>query len=102
MFLTGPVRLEITFNDIANTTVCYPSHAHFYHHSGQVPGIDFIDCNKTHRQFEVGLYFIFKIKLSMAGGELTGRIEGVGKVLYEGQISRETISKEGPCKVVRE
>lgn len=45
---------------------------------------------------------VFKIKLSMAGGELTGRIEGVGKVLYEGQISRETISKEGPCKVVRE
>jgi hypothetical protein len=45
---------------------------------------------------------VFKIRLSMAGGELTGSIEGVGKVLYDGQISRKAISKEGPCKVVRE
>ena len=45
---------------------------------------------------------VFKVRLSMAGGELTGKIEGVGKVLYDGQISRKAIFKEGPCKVVRE
>jgi hypothetical protein len=43
-----------------------------------------------------------KIKLSMAGGELTGRIKGVGKVIYDGEVRKESIRKDGHCKVIRE
>jgi hypothetical protein len=45
---------------------------------------------------------VYKIELSMAGGELTGTIEGVGKVIYDGEVRKESIRKEGPCKVIRE
>jgi hypothetical protein len=42
---------------------------------------------------------VFNIDLSMAGGELSGRVKGTGKVRYGGKVSRETILREGPCKV---
>jgi hypothetical protein len=42
---------------------------------------------------------VFNIDLSMAGGELSGRVKGAGKVRYGGKVSRETIRREGPCKV---
>ncbi len=42
---------------------------------------------------------VFNIDLSMAGGELSGRVKGTGKVRYDGKVSRETILREGPCKV---
>jgi hypothetical protein len=45
---------------------------------------------------------VYKIELSMAGGELTGKIEGVGKVVYDGEVRQESIRKGGPCKVIRE
>lgn len=44
---------------------------------------------------------VYKIELSMAGGELTGKIKGVGKVIYDGELRNESIRKEGPCKVIR-
>ena len=44
---------------------------------------------------------VYKIELSMAGGELTGRIKGVGKVIYDGEIRKEKIRKYGPSKVIR-
>ena len=45
---------------------------------------------------------VYKIELSMAGGELTGKIKGVGKVIYDGEVRKESIRKDGPCKVIRE
>ena len=45
---------------------------------------------------------VYKIELSMAGGELTGQIKGVGKVIYNGEVRKENIRKDGPCKVIRE
>ena len=45
---------------------------------------------------------VYKIELSMAGGELTGKIKGVGKVIYNGEVRKESIRKVGPCKVIRE
>jgi hypothetical protein len=45
---------------------------------------------------------VCKIELSMAGGELTGKIKGVGKVIYDGEVRKESIRKDGPCKVIRE
>lgn len=45
---------------------------------------------------------ICKIELSMAGGELTGRIKGIGKVIYDGEVRKESIRKDGTCKVMRE
>ena len=45
---------------------------------------------------------VSKIELSMAGGELTGKIKGVGKVIYDGEVLKESIRKDGPCKVIRE
>lgn len=45
---------------------------------------------------------VYKIDLSMAGGELTGKIKGVGKVIYNGEVTKESIQKDGPCKVIRE
>jgi hypothetical protein len=45
---------------------------------------------------------VYKIELSMAGGELTGQIKGVGKIIYDGEVTKESIRKDGPCKVVRE
>jgi hypothetical protein len=42
---------------------------------------------------------VFNIDLSMAGGELSGRVKGTGKVRYGGEVSRETILREGPCNV---
>ena len=45
---------------------------------------------------------VYKIELSMAGGELTGKIKGVGKVIYDGEVRKESIHKDGPCKVIRE
>ena len=45
---------------------------------------------------------VYKIELSMAGGELTGQIKGVGKVIYNGEVRNESIRKDGPSKVIRE
>ena len=45
---------------------------------------------------------VIKIDLTMAGGELTGSIKGVGELRYAGETSRESIQREGPCKVTRE
>lgn len=45
---------------------------------------------------------VYKIELSMNGGELTGKIKGVGKVVYDGVVGKESIRKEGPCNVIRE
>jgi hypothetical protein len=45
---------------------------------------------------------VYKIELSMAGGELTGQIKGVGKVIYDGEVLKESIRKDGPSKIIRE
>jgi len=45
---------------------------------------------------------VYKIELSMAGGELTGKIEGAGKVIYDGEVQKESIHKDGPSRVIRE
>ncbi|MCP4024417.1 MAG: hypothetical protein GY729_21420 [Desulfobacteraceae bacterium] len=42
---------------------------------------------------------VIKIDLDMTGGELTGRLEGIGRVSYTGKTSRESIHKDGPLKV---
>ena len=44
---------------------------------------------------------VFNIDLTMDSGELVGSIKGVGEVSYGGKTSRESIRKEGPCKVTR-
>ncbi|MDA3915666.1 MAG: DUF2807 domain-containing protein [Deltaproteobacteria bacterium] len=44
---------------------------------------------------------VIKIELTMAGGELTGSIEGVGHVRYKGKAGHESIKVKGPCKVTR-
>lgn len=44
---------------------------------------------------------VIKIELTMAGGELTGRIEGVGHVRYKGELGHESIQVKGACKVTR-
>lgn len=44
---------------------------------------------------------VYKIELSMAGGELTGKLKGAGKVIYNGEVSKESIRKDGPCRVIR-
>lgn len=44
---------------------------------------------------------VVKIDLTMAGGELTGSIEGVGHVRYKGEAGHESIQLKGPCKVTR-
>jgi hypothetical protein len=54
------------------------------------------------RQADLDCEGVFTIELSMAGGELGGRVKGAGKVRYDGKVSRETIQREGPCKVVYE
>lgn len=51
------------------------------------------------RQADLDCEGVFNIDLSMAGGELSGRVKGAGKVRYDGMVSRETILREGPCKV---
>ena len=51
------------------------------------------------RQADLDCEGVFNIDLSMAGGELSGRVKGAGKVRYSGKVSRETILREGPCKV---
>ena len=45
---------------------------------------------------------VYKIELTMAGGELTGKLKGAGKVIYNGEVSKESIRKDGPGKVIRE
>ncbi len=45
---------------------------------------------------------VYKIELSMAGGELTGKIKGVGKVIYDGEVQKESIHKDGPGMIIRE
>jgi hypothetical protein len=45
---------------------------------------------------------VYKIELSMSGGELTGQIKGVGKIIYDGEVTKESVRKDGPCKVSRE
>ena len=44
---------------------------------------------------------VIKIELTMAGGELTGSIEGVGHIRYKGEAGHESIRVKGPCKVTR-
>jgi len=44
---------------------------------------------------------VIKIELTMAGGELTGSIEGVGHVRYKGKAGHESIQIKGACKVTR-
>ena len=51
------------------------------------------------RQADLDCEGVFNIDLSMAGGELSGRVKGTGKVRYDGKVSRETILREGPCKI---
>ena len=45
---------------------------------------------------------VYKIELSMAGGELTGKLKGAGEVIYNGEVSKESIRKDGTGKVIRE
>ncbi|NNK84365.1 MAG: hypothetical protein HKO91_02280, partial [Desulfobacterales bacterium] len=44
----------------------------------------------------------YKIELSMAGGELTGKLKGTGEVIYNGEVSKESIRTDGTGKVRRE
>lgn len=44
---------------------------------------------------------VIKIELTMAGGELTGNIEGVGHVRYKGERRHESVQLKGACKVTR-
>ena len=44
---------------------------------------------------------VIEIELTMAGGELTGSIEGVGHVWYKGETGHESIQVKGSCKVIR-
>ena len=44
---------------------------------------------------------VIKIYLTMTGGELTGRLKGVGEVRYKGEINYESIHTKGSCKVTR-
>ena len=45
---------------------------------------------------------VYKIELFMAGGELTGKLKGAGEVIYNGEVSKESIRTEGTGKVRRE
>jgi hypothetical protein len=45
---------------------------------------------------------VTKLQLTMAGGELTGQMEGVGRLTYGGEVSRVSVHTEGPCKVVQD
>ena len=42
---------------------------------------------------------VYKVELTMAGGVLSGRIKGVGEIIYDGTVREERIEKEGPSKV---
>jgi len=44
---------------------------------------------------------VLKINLTMSGGQLTGRLKGVGEVRYKGNITRQSIETKGSCKVTR-
>lgn len=44
---------------------------------------------------------VVKIDLTMAGGDLSGSIEGVGEVRYQGEAASQTIRVKGQCKVLR-
>ena len=45
---------------------------------------------------------VYKIELSMAGGELTGKLKGAGEVIYNGEVSKESIRIDGTGKVRQE
>ena len=44
---------------------------------------------------------VVKIELTMAGGDLSGSIKGVGSVRYKGATNQESIHVKGPCKVTK-
>jgi hypothetical protein len=45
---------------------------------------------------------VYKIELSMAGGELSGKVKGVGEVIYNGKVSKEGIVRKGHSKVTHQ
>jgi hypothetical protein len=45
---------------------------------------------------------VYKIELSMAGGELSGKVKGVGEVLYNGKVRKEGILRSGHSKVTHQ
>lgn len=61
--------------------------------------VDFADSRAVNA--EVRLDGAGNIELTMAGGELTGRIGGVGSVTYGGEVSREAVAVEGVGSVER-
>ena len=108
--LSGIVSLELSGFKSESITVCTSgstsitgkgNHIHNLNLRGK--GVSNLDLRRNsvvnaHLNYE-GVY---KIELSMAGGELTGNIKGVGEVIYDGEVRKESIRKEGPCKVIRE
>ncbi len=61
--------------------------------------IDFTSSITTNA--EVHLAGATNVMLSMNGGTLTGRMEGVGSVVYSGTVSEESIQTEGFANVSR-
>ena len=45
---------------------------------------------------------VYKVELSMAGGELSGKVKGVGEVTYNGKVTKEGILRSGHSKVTHQ
>ncbi|MFP4373224.1 MAG: GIN domain-containing protein [Spirochaetaceae bacterium] len=61
--------------------------------------VDFVESSVVHA--DIRMSGAGNVEITMAGGELTGRIEGVGSVGYGGEVSRRTIRVDGLGSVER-
>jgi len=61
--------------------------------------IDLSDSPSIHA--DVDYEGAYKVDLSMKGGRLTGKLDGLGKVAYSGTAKVQSIQVNGPGKVVR-
>lgn len=61
--------------------------------------VDFVESRV--RNADVSISGAGEVALTMAGGELTGRISGVGSVTYGGEVSRESVDIDGLGSVER-
>jgi len=61
--------------------------------------VDFVESRVT--TADVRISGAGEVALTMAGGELTGRISGVGSITYAGEISRESVDIDGLGSVER-
>jgi hypothetical protein len=91
--------LAIKISGAADVTADGSSWDRLELHVGGAANVDFTESRVTHA--EVRLDGAGNVELTMAGGELTGRIGGVGSITYGGQVSREFVDIDGLGSVER-